>query len=107
MKISPIGIDAYRQANEKPQVENRQPAQKEQAKRTDTVRIPERTQKTGSDISVKLKPGSFSDMLSTEEKQALDILFEKYREIGAKQAAYSKNGREDKPMTGNFVDVKL
>ena len=71
MKINSIGIDTYRQAMEKPQTENRLNAEKDsKAAEASKVHIPSQTEKIGSKLGVKLKPGTFIDMLSQEEKEA-------------------------------------
>lgn len=108
MKVNPIGIDAYRQAMDKPQVENRAAAtKKEEAAKTSQVQIPGQVNKIGSKLAVKLKPGTFVDMLSAEEKKAFELVFEKFRQLTTADGAYSKNGENNRQTTGNFVDVTL
>ncbi len=105
MKINSIGINAYQemtgraQANKKP-VEANQSAQ---IQKTEKIHIPGRVDKVGSDLSVKLAGEEYAEMLSPEEKQALELLFEKY---GDKRGIISSE-TTNRPGLGTFVDVKL
>ena len=105
MKINPIGVETYRQAMGKPQVENKAVAENKTRINETRVKIPGQVEKTGSKLAVKLHPGSFVDMLSTEEKQALELLFAKYNNV--KQGDYSPGGDTGQAHLGNLVDVKL
>jgi len=105
MKINPVGVETYRQAMGKPQVEYKPMPGNKTGINNAKVRIPGQTDDTGSKLSVKLKPGTFVDMLSSEEKQALELLFAKYS--GIKQGDYCRNGGTDESHLGNIVDVKL
>ncbi|PKK84504.1 MAG: hypothetical protein CVT49_02710 [candidate division Zixibacteria bacterium HGW-Zixibacteria-1] len=105
MKINPIGIDSYRQAMERPQVEKRPDADnKPQVNQSERVNITDRTDRVGSKLAVRLKPGTFVDMLSTEEKKAVELAFEKYAGAGR---TYAKNGANETVRAGSLVDVKL
>jgi hypothetical protein len=103
MKINSIGVDAYRQMSDntrtirKPDLNSQSESASKSAVK---LSIPTQNIKGGSKISVKLQGKNLMGMLSTEEKQALDLLFEKF---GEKKAT-----DKDSPGTiGNFVDVKL
>ncbi|MEW5924237.1 MAG: hypothetical protein AB1746_09635 [Candidatus Zixiibacteriota bacterium] len=105
MKINPIGIDSYRQAMEKPQVEKRSETDtSNQAVSTDRVNITDRADRVNSKLGVRLQPGTFVDMLSSEEKQAVELAFEKYAGAGR---TYARDGANDTARTGSLVDVKL
>jgi hypothetical protein len=107
MKINSIGINAYRQAMEKPNTESQMLDKSSKSTATSKVEIPGQAKKIGSNLAVKLKPGTFVDMLSTEEKEALTLLFEKFKESGALDGTYRREGESGKAHIGNFVDVKL
>jgi len=105
MKINPIGINAYQemanrtQASRKPvAVNHTEPTQK-----PGKINIPGRVDKAGSDISVRLEGQDYAEMLSPEEKQALELLFEKYGDKRGKSGSASVNPSG----LGTFVDVKL
>lgn len=105
MKINPIGIDSYRQAMEKPQVERRSQVDTEnQAVSTDHINITDRADRVSSKLAVRLQPGTFVDMLSSEEKQAVELAFDKYASAGR---TYAKDGANETARTGSLVDVKL
>jgi hypothetical protein len=104
MKVNSIGINAYRQAMDKPPVTDQKVSdQQKNVGKTDKVKVPVQANRAGSKLAVKLKSGTFTDMLSAEEKQALEMVFDRFREM----AAYSRDGAPDKNIVGNFVDVKL
>lgn len=105
MKINSIGINAYQemagrsQANKKPVETNIT----NQIQKTEKIQIPSRINRLGSDLSIKLEGEEYADMLSPEEKQALELLFEKY---GDKRGITNSNAA-NRPGLGTFVDVKL
>jgi len=105
MKINPVGVETYRQAMVQRQADNKTVADNKSQVNATPVKIPNDTERTGSALSVKLKEGTFTDMLSVEEKQALEMLFDKYNNI--KQGDYSSNGETGRAHLGNLVDVKL
>ena len=108
MKINAIGINSYRQAMEKPQVEKRPaPENQPSVKKSDSVSITDRADRVGSKLAVRLEPGTFIDMLSTEEKQAFEKVFEKYGKPGMLTGTYARGGENETALTGSHVDVKL
>jgi hypothetical protein len=105
MKINPVGVETYRQAMTRPPVDNKTVPENKARVNETRINIPNEAERTGSRLSVKLKPGTFSDMLSPQEKQALDMLFAKYNNI--KQGDYSRSNDTGQGHLGNLVDVKL
>jgi hypothetical protein len=109
MKINSIGIDAYRQTAANTQTSKKATLAENESKinQSNKVSIPVQENTITSRLAVKLKSGDFTDMLSTEEKKALEMLFEKFGgSVGS--AGYSKtSGVENKALVGNIVDVKL
>jgi hypothetical protein len=109
MKINPIGIQAYRQTVGEAQV-NKKATSTESVNnpgQTDRVVIPGQGDATGSKLSVQLKNGNFLDMLSTEERKALEMLFDKFKNAGSEGLTYEKKGTSEKSRLGNIVDVRL
>nr|MBN2276250.1 hypothetical protein [candidate division Zixibacteria bacterium] len=80
---------------------------KKQAQQAETIQIPGQGEKVGSELSVQLKPGTFVDMLSAEEKQAMEIFFDKYQGVAPRQGAYSNDGQTNSSYLGKQIDVKL
>ncbi|SYZ73598.1 hypothetical protein TRIP_C30035 [Candidatus Zixiibacteriota bacterium] len=105
MKINATGIDAYRNILSDNQVGRKQVGPENKIEQSGKVQIPVQDKAPGSKLGVNLKSGSFADMLSPEEKQALEMIFEKFR--GAEGRSYEENGASDKPRLGNIVDIKL
>ncbi|UCD17468.1 MAG: hypothetical protein JSV44_00750 [Candidatus Zixiibacteriota bacterium] len=109
MNINSVGIDAYRQVRDDTQV-TRRPVSEQQGKaveKTDRVKIPGQVNKSGSRLAVKLRQGAFVDMLTEQEKQALELLFDRFRAAGVLDSGYDKDGPAEKPPVGTLVDVKL
>ncbi len=105
MKINATGIDAYRNITGENQINRKPVSTDNRAEQGDKVQIPVQDKAPGSKLSVNLKNGSFADMLSPEERQALEMIFEKFR--GAEGRSYEKSGTVDKPRLGSIVDIKL
>jgi len=109
MNINSVGINAYRQLDVDNQVSRRQDAdQTARSQETKTpVEIAGQTTQTKSALGVKLNRGAFDEILNTQEKEALEMVFEKFRSAAAMTATYEKNGSADKPQLGTIVDVTL
>jgi hypothetical protein len=108
MKINAIGIDAYRQATETQT--GRKPMTSQDTARTgdtEKIQIPGQGNTVSSKLSVRLKSGTFLDQLSGEEKKALELLFDKFRQMGVNEASYRKDGSTEQANLGNVIDVKL
>ena len=105
MKVNSVGIDAYRQTMEKPQVNKQAVADRQQqVEKTQKVQVPVQTNKVSSKLGVKLQAGTFDDMLSDEERQAIEMVFSRFRNIAG---SYTNDGTNESSTLGNFVDVKL
>ena len=105
MKINSIGINAYQEMTGKAQA-NKKPVElnkSEQVQKTGKIQIPSRVDRVGSDLSVKLEGENYAEMLSPEEKQALELLFEKYGD----KRGIANSSTTNRPGLGTFVDVKL
>ncbi len=109
MKINAVGIDAYRQVQNDPQLNRKSSAtdNKISGEKADRVQIPGQGDNVGSKLAVQLKKGGFVDMLSVEEKRALEMVFEKFRALEINGKSYDNNGATRKSNLGNLVDVKL
>ncbi len=109
MKINSVGIEAYRQLTGDNQV-NKKTVPGENASRTEQsnrIAIPGQGKIPGSKLAVQLQKGSFLDMLSVEEKKALEMLFERFRSAELESGSYGKKSATDAGHLGKIVDVKL
>ncbi|MCP4703807.1 MAG: hypothetical protein GY865_04280 [candidate division Zixibacteria bacterium] len=105
MNINSVGINAYRDMTGKTQT-SKKPVEAEktvQIQKPEKIKIPGRIDKIGSDVSIRLEGEEYAEMLSPEEKQALELLFDKY---GDKRGMLN-SGNSSRPGLGSFVDVKL
>ena len=105
MKINSIGINAYQEMTGRAQASKKpvETIKNEQIQKPGKVQIPSRTDRVGSDLSIKLDGEDYAEMLSPEEKQALELLFEKYGD----KRGITNSSSTNRPGLGTFVDVKL
>lgn len=109
MKINAVGIDAYRQVQNETKVQSRQVATQKQPQTEETgkVNLPGQSSRISSKLAVKLKEGTFDDLLSTEEKKALEMMFDRFKAAGMLDGGYAEDGAVERPVLGTMVDVKL
>jgi len=108
MKVNSIGIDSYRQTTGKTQVENRAATEnRKQTEQATRIQIPGQGQKIGSDLSIRLRPGTFIDMLSDEERRAFELIFQKFNGLSAGDGVYARRDATNESHLGNYLDVKL
>ncbi len=130
MNVNPLGISAYGKADvtrkgvdsaQRPQEQFGVDSQKQdgaavknsEANRTARVEhdksvvIARREAETSSSLAVKAK-GDFTQLLSPEELDAIDILFSKYTENKTTDASYSAKGQQSHtPRLGARVDFRV
>ena len=80
MKVNPIGIQSYQQlTNRQTQTSQKLSEQQSEAVADKKVTISPQ-ENAGSRIAVKANSGNYSEYLSPEEKNALDILFSRFKD---------------------------
>lgn len=107
MKINSIGINAYRQTVTENQKRIPTPGENAAAKAADRVLIPGQEDSISSKLAVQLQRGKFADMLTPEERQALELIFEKFRLAGLGDEHYGQKAVQKSEHLGKVVDVKL
>ena len=108
MKINSIGIQNYQQLNRQ---ENNRPETTDHrlpAGTSDPVLIQPQSTQPASALAVKAPTGTYADALSPQERQALDLLFARFRESGR----FAPGVRGDIETTGELgigtiIDVKV
>ncbi len=106
MKINPIGIQSYQQLNNRQNQVNEQ-AEKSQ-KTDDILNIKPKEITEQSEISVRAPEGTYAEFLSTEEKSALDLLFNKYQDSDRFGSAFNRaNSQSANKTLGKVIDVKI
>ena len=110
MKVNPVGIQTYQQLNRRDNQPADQIGEQQNSKIVDKkITISPQEEITPSKLAVKAHSGDYSKYLSPEEKNALDILFARYKETGRFGLSY----RQDSDQTGNtkalgrVIDVKV
>lgn len=107
MKINSIGINAYRQTITENQKRIPTPEGNTKPHSVDRVLIPGQENSITSKLAVQLKGGKFADMLTPEERQALELIFEKFRLAGLGDEHYAQKAVQKSEHLGKVVDVKL
>jgi len=109
MKINPLGIQSYQHLNRQNQtsVANAE-ANVEKAPEKKVIVEPNDVSKKSA-LAVKIPRGSYAQHLSTEERQALDLLFSKFRDGSRFGSEYSTAEEKvtDQPALGQVIDVKV
>ena len=108
MKVNPLGIQAYQQVNRSDRQPSNATLRTSQTADQSVVIEPQSTA-SKSALSVKAPSGSYSKFLSTEERQALDLLFTKFSDATRFGSAYAADSDEvaGTEQLGRLVDVKV
>jgi len=109
MKINPLGIQSYQQINQRENSLSKQVDKNDKAKENiDSVSITRQDEAALSKLAVKISSGSYADFLSPEEKNALDILFSRFKG----DTRFGENFVNEKmdmssKTLGSIVDIKV
>ena len=108
MKVNPIGIQTYQQLNRKDN-ENNVPVAEKQTKAVDRkLSISPQEEVSPSKLAIKANSGDYAQYLSPEERNALDILFARYKETGRFGPTYQKDANQSNDNNlGRMVDIKV
>jgi len=108
MKVNPVGIQSYQQVVRQDRPQSQPPdARAERGGEQDRqVVIEPQSELTKSAVAVKAPQGTYAENLSAEERQALDLLFSRFRDTarfgsGEQQECAGESG------LGRVVDVKV
>lgn len=111
MKINPIGINSYQQTTGQEAARRQATSGSGDTTRTDSAKvvIPPQAETDSSRVSVKISRGNYAEYLSTEERQALDLLFSRFADRSRFEPGYSRDLAlaEDDSHLGKTVDVKV
>lgn len=116
MKVNPVAIQSYQQiVHKEPRQQN--PVDTQTKKRGDVavisgdqITIRPTAPLSGSQVTVRATNGSYADLLSPPEKQALDLLFTKFRDsqrFGSSYLANNDQAAGKNKNLGQLVDVKV
>lgn len=115
MKINPVAIQTYQQISKQEQRQplpqkDTEPLPKKNSLRTDeSVTISPGDQPAGSRLAVKAPSSSYADLLTTSEKQALDLLFSRFRDSERFGPGYRQETAEESVPSrlGQIIDIKV
>ncbi len=128
MNINPLGISAYgktdvtrktpdaaQRAQEQFALEAQKSATQDNAdvkrsaksEQSNSVTIAKRGSETSSSLAVKAQ-SDFTQLLSAEEREAIDLLFAKYTQNERSDVSYSAKGQQNNtPRLGGSVDFRV
>jgi len=104
MKINSIGIQSYQEMVRRDNAAQRPDLNAETKKADGKVAIEPHNRATRSQMAVKAPKGSYSEFLSVEERQALELLFSRFK--GNENVAASADAGSKAPTLGAWIDVK-
>jgi len=108
MKINSVGIQNYQQLNRQ---DNNRPLATDRHSAADTqdpVLITPQSAQPSSVLAVKAPSGTYADALTPQERQALDLLFARFKESGRFNGVARMDGdASGEPGVGNIIDVKV
>ncbi len=108
MKVNPIGIQTYQQLNRKDNQTNIPVAEKQTNAVDRKLSISPQEEISPSKLAVKANSGDYAQYLSPEERNALDILFARYKETGRFGQTYQKDANQSgNNNLGRTIDVKV
>ncbi len=111
MKINPLGIQTYQQVEKRDNTATQTALDnlKHSEKAVESkVKLSPQEALSGSKLSVKAPQGSYADMLTVEERQALDLLFNKFKNSERFGAGFDRSKPAiNKQSVGNLVDIKV
>ncbi|UCD63431.1 MAG: hypothetical protein JSW34_11880 [Candidatus Zixiibacteriota bacterium] len=110
MKVNPVAIQSYQQTVQR---ENRVAPQTPQQAGSEEpgkkVKIAPQSEGSESRLAVRARVDNYTDMLTPEEKSALDMLFSRFRDSSRFGQVYQNRmaSEQDNPLIGGMVDVKV
>lgn len=109
MKINPVGIQSYQQVNHRERPAGTAVESEVKPNQDKTVSSIPQSDASSSKLAIKALRGNYTDFLSPEEKQAMDLLFSKYRNSERFGGAYLRDAGDSalQKSLGNVVDVKV
>ncbi|MCK4573323.1 MAG: hypothetical protein KAU36_03085 [candidate division Zixibacteria bacterium] len=108
MEINPVAIQSYQQTNQQEKPVSR-PVEESKSQAAEQAAASRQTEETSeSKLSVKPASGNYADFLTTEEKNALDLLFSRYKDSGKFGPGYNRtSSHEADSGLGSVIDVKV
>ena len=88
MKINPIGIQSYQQVNHQNNSGRTVAPEQDVPRPEKPVTITPQPESAGSKLAIKTPGGNYAEFLTEEEKQALELLFTRFRDSSRFGAGY-------------------
>jgi hypothetical protein len=108
MKINPVAIQSYQQVDRQERPVQRPADNSPQAAR-ESVTIKPQSETERSRMAVNATGVNYAENLTSEERQALELLFGKFRDSGRFGNSYRASGEEatQDSHLGQVLDIKV
>ena len=110
MKVNPVAIQSYQQAVRREDSTALKPGEKNEASDSGkNIKISPQNEGVESRVAVKARVGNYADVLTPEEKNALDLLFSRFRDADRFGSGYRHGAPadENENLLGGMIDVKV
>jgi len=109
MKVNPVAIQSYQQAVRRDDAAALKENEKNQAAQVDKkVKIAPQNEGVDSRVAVRARVGNYADILTPEEKSALDLLFSRFRDADRFGPGYQHGTAvEENNLVGGIIDLKV
>lgn len=109
MKVNSVGIQSYQQLIRRDQTATKPSDSAIKGEADKNLVIEPQAMVSKPALAVKGPSGNYAQYLSTEEKEAMELLFSRYRDISRFSMDANGKGasRDDEHSLGRLVDVKV
>ena len=109
MKVNPVAIQSYQQAVRRDDAAALKNSEKNQTTHADkAVKIAPQNEGAESRVAVRARVGNYADILTPEEKSALDLLFSRFRDSDRFGPGYQHSSTtEENNLVGGIIDLKV
>lgn len=110
MKVNPVAIQSYQQAIRRDDAAALRQGDTNQAAEADKrVKISPQNEGAESRLAIRARVGNYADILTPEEKSALDLLFSRFRDADRFGPGYQHGNptNDDNNLVGGIIDLKV
>lgn len=108
MKVNPVAIQSYQQAVRRDDaVAPKTSDRNEATQQGKSVKISPQNEGAESRVAVRARVGNYADILTPEEKNALDLLFSRFRDSDRFGPGYQRAAADDDNLIGGIIDLKV
>ena len=108
MKINPVAIQSYQDPERNERTPGALPDTNQSQKSESSVTISPQDAETGSHLAISAPRGDYTEFLTAEEKDALEVLFRRFNDPNRFGPAYHKGDQTggENAVVGHVIDIK-